>query len=449
MHDLTEGQRGTAEAVTALNAHIERLSARFVARRALLELVMLGLIVREHVLLIGPPGTGKSAAVQAVAGAIDATTFEYLLGRFTEPSELFGALDLNALKEGRVEPVTSGMLPQADVAFLDEIFLGSTAILNSLLKILNERTYRRGQYSVTTPLISCVAASNALPEDPALAAFADRFLITMFVDPVGEKELPELLRAGWRMNTDEAAPIPPVGTAMIADLHRAALTVDMGPIGETYAHIVRKLRLIGVTMSDRKIVKAQKLIAAAALLRGADTAGPQDLWPITYLVQDKAQQAEASEVLHAELKDSFNPVLTDSVTRATYGPTAHATHLVEQATRLLETRPALSTDRLYEIWLVRLETMLTRIDAAFAGDTLPQQLRTLRASITSVLDATQTGEPLVATPVVPAPPVAATPPPSASTAPPAPRPASVSITVSGAPTSLRPWGGSKPPGAEE
>ncbi|QNQ08486.1 AAA family ATPase [Sphingomonas alpina] len=380
---------GTAPAIAILNAHIDRLSERFVARRALLELIMLGLISREHVLLIGPPGTGKSAAVQAVAGAIDATTFEYLLGRFTEPSELFGALDLNALKEGRVEPVTSGMLPQADVAFLDEIFLGSTAILNSLLKILNERTYRRGQYSMVTPLISCVAASNALPDDPLLAAFADRFLITMFVDPVGENELPELLRTGWRLSAGDPDPIPPVDKSVIADLHRAALQVDMGPIGETYAHIVRKLRLVGVTMSDRKIVKAQKLIAAAALLRGETVAGPQDLWPITYLVQDKAQQAEASELLHAELKDSFNPVLTDSVAKATYGPTAHAAYLTEQATHLLETRPALTTDRLYEIWLVRLETMLIRIDAAFDSETLPQQLRVLRASLQAVLETPQ------------------------------------------------------------
>lgn len=391
MQVSSEPDRVIADAVTQVNAHLDALSAQFVSRRALLELVMLGLIAREHVLLIGPPGTGKSAAVQAIAASVDAKSFEYLIGRFTEPSELFGALDLNALKEGQIRPVTHGMLPEADIAFLDEIFLGSTAILNSLLKILNERTYRRGQYSMNVPLISCVAASNAMPEDTLLAAFADRFLVTMFVDPVGENQLTDLLRSGWQAagGTD---PVAPLGKGLIADLHAAALKTDMSGVYEAYAHIVRKIRLTGVVMSDRKIVKGQKLIAAAALLRGSAVAGPEDLWPITYLVQSKAQQEEVRELLHAELKHSINPVLSNSVAHATYGPTAHAAHLTEQATLLLESRPALVTDPLHEIWLVRLETMLTRIDAAFDAKTLPQQLRVVRASLETVLEAHSSGK---------------------------------------------------------
>lgn len=386
MDSTIEGGERIAAAVRRVNAHLDALGARFVSRRALLELVMLGLIAREHVLLIGPPGTGKSAAVQAIAASIEARGFEYLIGRFTEPSELFGALDLNALKEGEVRPVTAGMLPEADIAFLDEIFLGSTAILNSLLKILNERTYRRGQYSVKTPLLSCVAASNAMPDDTALAAFADRFLLTMFVDPVGEEQLTELLRSGWEQ-ARTPAPVAPVDKALIGDLHAAALAVDMAPVHEAYAHIVRKVRLTGVTMSDRKIVKGQKLIAAAAVLRGAMQAGPEDLWPVTYLVQSKVQQEEVRELLDAELRHSRNPVLTESVVQATYGPTAHAARLTEQATALLEARPALPSDPGHEAWLVRLETLLTRIDAAFDTKDLPQSLNVVRASIETLLEA--------------------------------------------------------------
>ena len=171
-------------AVNAVKACIEQSAAGLVERKHLLELLVLGLMTDEHLLLVGPPGTAKSLAVKRAASSIDAKYFEYLIGRFSEPNELFGSLDLVALKEGIVEPVTTNMLPEAEIAFLDEIFLGSTAILNTLLGILNERTYKRGAVQKKVPLRTCVGASNQLPDDPMLAAFADRFLFTVFLDPV-------------------------------------------------------------------------------------------------------------------------------------------------------------------------------------------------------------------------------------------------------------------------
>ena len=158
---------------------------------------MLCAVAGEHLLVVGPPGTGKSEAVRRVADELGGHYFEYLVGRFTEPNELFGPIDLRRLREGVVEVETAGMLPEAEVAFLDEVFLGSTAILNTLLGMLNERVFRRGRTALPVALRVCVGASNALPDDPALAAFADRFLGRIFVDSVTDARLEELLEVGW------------------------------------------------------------------------------------------------------------------------------------------------------------------------------------------------------------------------------------------------------------
>src|SRR3954463_1026652 len=165
------------EASATLRRALNEAGRGLVEREALVELCALSAVAGEHLLVIGPPGTAKSEAVRRVARALGGRYFEYLLGRFTEPSEIFGPIDLRRLKEGVVETQTAGMLPEAEIAFLDEIFLGSTAILNTLLALLNERTFRRGATRLRVPLRVCVGASNALPDDEALAAFGDRFLL--------------------------------------------------------------------------------------------------------------------------------------------------------------------------------------------------------------------------------------------------------------------------------
>src|SRR4051794_32285466 len=201
------------EAAAAVRSAVEDASRGLVEREALVETILLAAVAGEHLLVIGPPGTAKSEAVRRVARATGGRYFEYLLGRFTEPSEIFGPVDLRRLKEGVVETETAGMLPEAEVAFLDEVFLGSTAILNTLLALLNERTFRRGHTRISVPLRICVAASNVIPEDPSLAAFADRFLGRIFLESIPDPQLEELLEGGWRLQTSA-----PEGAASVADL---------------------------------------------------------------------------------------------------------------------------------------------------------------------------------------------------------------------------------------
>src|ERR1043165_3553297 len=144
-HDLTHHANSMREALRTAQAGL-------VERDVVVELIALSAVSREHLLRIGPPGTANSEAARRTARALGGTLFEYLLGRFTEPSEIFGPVDLKRLKDGVVETATAGMLPEADLACLDEVFLGSTAILNTLLALLNERTFRRGHTSLRVPL---------------------------------------------------------------------------------------------------------------------------------------------------------------------------------------------------------------------------------------------------------------------------------------------------------
>src|SRR5947208_1098083 len=108
------------ERAARLREAVSDASRGLVDREPLVELVALSAVAREHLLVIGPPGTAKSIAVRRMARAAGGRYFEYLLGRFTEPNEIFGPVNLRKLREGTVETDVSGMLPEAEIAFLDE-----------------------------------------------------------------------------------------------------------------------------------------------------------------------------------------------------------------------------------------------------------------------------------------------------------------------------------------
>ena len=368
----------------ALSAAAERVRGAIAAagrglveREVLVELIALAAVAEEHVLVIGEPGTAKSEAVRRVARALGGRYFEYLLGRFTEPSELFGPIDLLKLQQGKLETVTSGMLPEADVAFLDEVFLGSTAILNALLGILNERHFRRGASSMPVPLRVCVGASNALPEDPALAAFADRFLARVFVSAVPDSELEALLSAGM-----QAAPSG--ATASLADLallSAARRMVDLAPLRSVFASAVRLLRRAGIALTDRRIVRAQGLVAAAAALGGRQVASRQDLWPLIYAVPTQLEQESARDALRELLADSESP-LSAAALDASAGPRARAARLVAAAHALLAQRLTRLAD---EAWQLQIEGILREIDASFPPNARPEPLPALRAELAELL----------------------------------------------------------------
>jgi MoxR-like ATPase len=361
-------------ATNAIQAAVEAASEGLVDREAVVQLIALGVVAREHVLLIGPPGTAKSEAVRRIARTLGASLFEYLLGRFTEPSELFGPVDLARLADGVVETRTEGMLPEAEFAFLDEVFLGSTAILNTLLGLLNERRFRRGQTDIAVPLRICVGASNHLPEDPSLAAFGDRFLLRTFLRPIPETELERLLEAGAQRPELAVA----AGVEDLDALAEQARAVDLSGIRTALADAIRKLRGSGVALSDRRIVKSQKVIAAAAALDGRRVATVEDLWPLVFVVPTEDGQDVARDVLRETLESSRNRMLGAAAEEASLGPAARADRLVTEGERLL----ALPDDPAVRL---RLEAVIREVDAGFLPDALPPTLAGVRERIAAVL----------------------------------------------------------------
>jgi MoxR-like ATPase len=287
---------------------IEPLKQRFVGRDEVVDLIALALVAGEHLFLHGPPGTAKSALIHYFAQSVRGRYFEYMLTRFSEPNEIFGPIDIGQLREGRVVTVTTGMLPEAEFVFLDELFNANSAILNNLLTVLNERVYRRGAQTHRLPLLSLFSASNHLPEDEALRALFDRFLLRCHVDNLPRDAMPRLLLAGWDLERTEPAEAS-VTAGELDALRSDVLRVDLTPAVEAYREAVFKVRDLGIALSDRRAVKVMKLLGASAVLCGRQSALPSDLWVLRY-VWDREEQIEALAALvngileqHAEEPD--------------------------------------------------------------------------------------------------------------------------------------------------
>jgi len=349
---------------------VEQCSQGLVERRTLVEAIVLAAVAGEHVLVVGPPGTAKSEAARRVARGLGGRYFEYLLGKFSEPSELFGPVDLRKLKEGVLETATEGMLPEAEIAFLDEVFAGSTAILNSLLTLLNERLFRRGSTRINCPLRVCIGATNALPEDESLAAFADRFLVRCFVEPVSDSQL-EVLLSGGRQQPD----IQPCRLSDLDEYSQKARKVDLSVVQPLLANALRRLRKEGLGLSDRRSVRSQNLIAAAAALAGRETASAADLWPLVLAVPSAREQQMARQCLEEVLTESDNANLFRLAEEVSASQKVRARRLWECGRELLEGA----------IEPLRLEGLLRDIDANFAPDQLPQDLAQLRAQLKAAL----------------------------------------------------------------
>lgn len=278
-----------------------KLEQTFLGKSEAIRLMLIASIAGEHMVLVGPPGTAKSAVVRLFSKLVQAEYFEYLLTRFTEPNEIFGPIDIQSFQEGQYKRRMEGMLPSAEVVFLDEVFKANSAILNSLLSVLNERLYTVGSQVHKVPLISAFAASNEVPNDEDLMAVFDRFLLRVRSDNLDSYHFHDLLLKGIQHETskitgdyDRLAPV--LTSAELHALH-AGFAPRMNFTEEflaAYKGLVFQIRSEGVSLSDRRAIKMLKLFAASALLDGRPTADPSDFFVLRH-IWNNLDQAEILE----------------------------------------------------------------------------------------------------------------------------------------------------------
>lgn len=285
----------------------QQLKQKFVGKDDIIDLMGICLAGRENLFLLGPPGTAKSAMVKELSRLLDGRTFEYLLTRFTEPNELFGPFDIRKLRDGELVTNTEGMLPEAHLIFLDELLNANSAILNSLLMVLNEKVFRRGRENRALPVVMIVGASNHLPEDESLQALFDRFLIRVRCDYVDPALLTQVLDAGWNLEKKTEESATGITAEDVVRIQSLIGQVDLQDIRPAYLNLIEMLRNAGVLVSDRRAVKLQRLIAASALLCKRDKAIVSDMWVLRYIWDTEEQREVITGIVNNVIATDIAP----------------------------------------------------------------------------------------------------------------------------------------------
>lgn len=238
--------------------------AYFKEREAEINGSLLAVLSGENLLFLGPPGTAKTQLAKNICQSIEGGNFfNYLLTSFSTPEELFGPLSLKALEEDEFRRKIDGCLPTAHIALLDEIFKASSAILNSLLTILNEHKYHNGKELVDVPLLSVFGASNEFPdENESLEALYDRFLFRYRLAYIQDEEN---FRNLLFRSSGEFEPAASLKVSAIYELRARAKNLPVDPDVEIIITELRKsLQLQEIEISDRRWKKVIQVLKVAA-----------------------------------------------------------------------------------------------------------------------------------------------------------------------------------------
>ena len=284
---------------------LEKMCDGLYEREKEVRLSLLSSIAGESIFLLGPPGVAKSLIARKLKHAYkDAKSFEYLMGRFSTPDEIFGPISIKKLKEeDKYERKVENYLPDADIVFLDEIWKASPAIQNSLLTAINEKIYRNGTKELKLKLKGLISASNELPaEDEGLEALWDRFIIRLHVDGIkDENEFNSMIVASEDLYTDK---IPDDLKISQKEYNQWQKEIDDIEVPKRVLDIISLIRKSltlrnennenddAIYVSDRRWKKIVHLMKTSAFLNDRKAVDLMDCFIITHCIWDNDDQIE-------------------------------------------------------------------------------------------------------------------------------------------------------------
>lgn len=270
------------QAVDKLKLAMNETKSRLIERDEVVDLLATALIAEANMLLIGPPGAAKSAVFGDFFGRIEARRGFFALTKGSTPETVIGPMSINELKEhDRFKYNTTGMLPDVELGFVDEVFKGNALTRNAILQVLNERVLFNGGEVQPCPLIMCGAASNEYPDHREDAAFYDRFLVRYEVDFISDHSLRmQMARMALARGKQFAQATPVVGLDEIRHLHalRRKVTIP-AEIDDAVLELYNTINALGheQRIGDRRFAETFGLVAASTVLHGRDTATRDDL----------------------------------------------------------------------------------------------------------------------------------------------------------------------------
>ncbi len=176
------------EVVVKIRKYFDSFKNIYVGRDRPIDLVMYAMLQKAHLLFFGNPGTAKTAIADSIfEGIAGAKKFNTQFTAFMSEDSIFGPYNIKKMREeGRLEHNIENMLPEANLASLDEVLDANPAVLRALLSVLNERRMVKGRQVLDVPLHLAYCATNVDPfwylkRNPQAWAIFDRIA---FIDQI-------------------------------------------------------------------------------------------------------------------------------------------------------------------------------------------------------------------------------------------------------------------------